>query len=93
MSKLTCTSHCAGCDQHFHGVSAFDRHREDGACERGDRTVVQTGKHQGEPALQVWTADGHCDKMKGCWKDGRRLKYVHPVTIYNEVTNAALGKA
>lgn len=74
--RKTCTDHCAGCGRHFHGLTAFEKHQQQGECR------VDVLKKDGTPALQVWTADGYCDKDHTCWRDGVRAGWFHPVTIY-----------
>lgn len=84
--RQTCTDHCAGCGRHFHGLGAFDQHRTDGFCADPAGVLIRSGKREGQPALQVWTDEGFCDKERGCWDDGRRVRYVTPVTIYQVST-------
>ena len=75
----TCTDHCAGCNRHFHGLTAFDAHRRGGECQEPSEIV---GEKSGEHTLRVWTDEGNCDKMRGCWHDGKRLHFETPVTIW-----------
>lgn len=78
-----CQSHCAACGQHFAGVTAFDAHRKGGYCNEPSEVLYgPDSKRPGQPVLQVWVADGSCDKMPGCWKDGKRVAYVESVTIW-----------
>jgi len=76
--KSTCTDHCSACGRHFHGLAAFDAHRVDSACI--DPSTAENSK--GKSLLQVWVTDGFCDKVAGCWVDGRYDHHVHPVTIW-----------
>ena len=76
--RRTCTEHCATCNRHFHGLNTFDAHIRTGECVEPD-SILNT---KGMPFAQVWTEDGWCDLEKGCWHDGRRVKYMHPVTIW-----------
>ena len=85
-ARQTCTDHCAGCGAHFHGLGAFDAHRQDNECQMPSETLIRSGRRKGEPSLQVWTAAGFCDKERGCWQDGRRVAFVSPVTIYQLAT-------
>ena len=80
--RQTCTDHCVACGFHFHSLGAFDAHRQDGKCCDPATAVVQSGKRVGEPSLQAWTREGWCDKMVGCWQDGKRVRWEHPVTIW-----------
>ena len=78
--RQTCTDHCATCGGHFHGLGAFDAHRMQGACYAG--FLYDLINTKGTRLLQVWTEEGYCDKEKGCWADGKRDHYSHPVTIW-----------
>ena len=80
--RQTCTDHCVGCGSHFHGLGAFDVHRQGGKCHDPATAAVQSGKREGQPVLQAWTDDGWCDKMRGCWQDGKRVQWEHPVTVW-----------
>ena len=80
--RQTCTWHCAGCDSHFHSVSAFEAHRQDGACVPPIEARRRVGKRSGETLLQAWTEDGWCSLQTGCKKDGVVVNWLHPVTIY-----------
>lgn len=80
--RQTCTDHCAGCDQHFHGLGAFDAHRVNDACGPAGDAKFAKGKREGESILQVWTDTGSCDKMPGCWKDGKLNHWDEGVTIW-----------
>jgi len=80
--RQTCTDHCCGCGQHFHGLTAFDAHRVDGICREAGEVLYGAGKRQGQPILQVWTDEGCCDKEAGCWSEGKRLRYAEGVSIW-----------
>ena len=83
-ARPTCTWHCAACDRHFHSVNAFDAHRVDGECAEPE-TVLSKPSAQypgGQPKLALWTAEGHCDKMPGCWIHGVYQHHVSPVEIW-----------
>lgn len=73
---MHCSLHCCSCDAHFHGLGAFDRHRI-GAWDK--RECI-------DPALatKMQSTPGLCDKMPGCWADG---KHVHdePGLIWQEI--------
>jgi len=47
---------------------------------------MRSKKGDEHPSLQQWTPEGFCDKMRGCWEDGRRIRYEHPVTIWQVAT-------
>ena len=70
--KQTCTDHCAGCDRHFHGLQAFDAHRQDSECQEPDGLMGT----KGQPLLQAWTMEGYCALSN------LRAPLVHPVTIW-----------
>ena len=70
--RKTCTDHATCCNRHFHSLKAFDLHRKGKQCN--DPTNI--------PTLVVWTIDGSCDKMQDCWEDGKRVKYIESVTIW-----------
>jgi hypothetical protein len=82
-NRKTCNNHCRGCGQHFHGLTAFDAHRVKGYCEDGPEVLLVRGTRAGSKALQVWTQDGWCEHEKGCYVNGKFIKHVGPVTIYN----------
>lgn len=84
--RQTCTDHATCCGQHFHGLGAFDAHRAGGICRDAGDVTYRTGKRTGENVLQVWTDDGYCDKMRGCWVDGKRVQHEHPVTVWQIAT-------
>ena len=88
VAKQTCTDHCGGCGRHFHGLTAFDKHRVDGYCE--NPSVVVNTKRDGTltPALMVWTGQGYCDKTADCWDNGARVKYNHPVEVWQVYATA-----
>ena len=80
MTKQTCLDHCARCDRHFHGLTAFDLHQRDGECL--DPSSVLYGpdsKRSGDARLQAWTLDGWCNKRI-------RPGWDHPVTIWQVAT-------
>lgn len=77
-ARQTCTDHCRTCLRHFHGIGAFDAHRQNGQCMPPAGAV--SGK--GRLLLQMWTTEGYCDREKGCWKDGKRVTWLHPVEIW-----------
>lgn len=76
--RQTCTDHCAGCGSHFHGLGAFEAHRREQRCLIPEAALTA----KGQPLLQVWTENGSCDKETGCWQDGKRVRYVEGVTIW-----------
>ena len=84
-SRQTCTSHCSQCDRHFHGDTAFDLHRRDGQCQNPE--TLTTAK--GAAPLAVWTATGYCDLLPGCWQGGVRVRYEHPVVIWQQAVSQA----
>lgn len=73
--RQTCTDHCSTCGQHFHGLKAFDIHQRNGMCS------YQAGE-PGRQAISVWTEDGSCSKVKGCWENGQLVRWEYPVTIW-----------
>lgn len=77
--RRTCGDHCAGCDQHFSGLGAFDAHRRGGYCGEPETMVVEK---TGRRLLQVWTEAGYCERSPGCWRDGKLVAPVFPVTIW-----------
>ncbi len=88
--RLTCTSHCANCGEHFHGLGAFDLHRRGGECLNPGAILGAEGtKREGTPLLQIWTHDGSCDKEVGCWRDGKRVRWSAPVTVWQVVITDA----
>lgn len=88
--RRTCTDHCATCDLHFHGLGAFDAHRRNGYCaEPGEVLYPEGSKREGQPMLQVWTAQGSCEHMRGCWQDGRRVRWEEPVTVWQMAVSEA----
>ena len=84
--RQTCTDHATCRDRCFHGLKAFDLHRQGGECLDPATVAIRNGARAGELALQVWTEEGYCDHLKGCWADGKRVKYEHPRTIYQVAT-------
>ncbi len=71
-----CTDHCASCGCHFHGLGAFDLHRQDGeCCDPADVTATDRNSEQ-HPALQVWTDTGFCR-----WQ-GPSVRVNSPVAIW-----------
>lgn len=60
MTTQTCTDHCGTCDRHFHGLGAFDAHRQDGECIEPVQAVVTSRDGSTRQALQVWTDNGEC---------------------------------
>src|SRR3990167_6574888 len=85
-ARQTCTSHCASCNRHFSGLGAFDRHRTEDGCADPESVVYVMGKRAGERQLQIWTEDGSCDKVKGCWVDGKRDHFEEGVVIWQVAT-------
>ena len=77
-ARQTCTDHCSTCGRHFHGLGAFDAHRRENTCGAPE-TALNT---KGRLVLQVWTLDGYCQLTPGCWRDGKRDHWEHPVTIW-----------
>lgn len=80
-ARKTCVWHCSTCGQHFHSVGAFDAHRLKGYCVEGAEAV----NLKGVKTLQPWTEAGACDLMPGCFENGRRVRYMEPVTVWQEV--------
>jgi len=80
--RQTCTDHCAGCNQHFHGLGAFERHRQNGSCALGGSAVASKGKNVGQPLLQAWTEQGWCALQSGSTRDGVIVNWHHPVPIW-----------
>ncbi len=72
MNRQTCTDHAVCCDRHFHSLKSFDLHRRGMTCN--DPATI--------PNLQIWTENGSCDKMPGCFVNGERVKYIEPVVIW-----------
>lgn len=94
--RQTCTDHCATCNQHFHGLKAFDAHLNDNGerveCCEGWVAIIIDRQQKIRPALQQWTTEGWCELQKGCWADGRRVSWEHPVTIWQvALTDKALA--
>ena len=88
-ARQTCTDHCGACELHFHGLGAFDLHRQG---EQGDRHCVDplsVVDKDGMPRLQVWTLQGYCRLGKGCYEDGRLVREDHPVTIWQTAKTEA----
>lgn len=48
--------------------------------------LMRTGIRAGQPALQVWTHEGACEHVPGCWVNGHRDHYEQPVTIWQVAT-------
>src|SRR5690349_7861614 len=82
--RQSCTDHCGVCDRHFSGLGAFDAHRKDGECLDPAAVVFLSGPREGLAALNVWTETGACDHVKGNWKDGKRLWWAEPVTVWQK---------
>ena len=80
-SRQTCTAHCTTCNLHFHGVTAFDLHRQKFECVEPQERVSP----KGNPLLQVWTEEGSCDLSDGCWENGKRVRFEEPITIWQQV--------
>lgn len=90
MPRQTCTDHCRGCGEHFHGLGAFDLHRRGGECHNPETVVGAAGSRKaGIPLLQAWTHDGSCDKENGCWQDGKRVKWEEGVTVWQVAVSEA----
>jgi hypothetical protein len=87
LKRQTCTDHCAACDSHFHGLSAFDLHQQGGYCHEPAEVTLRSGKRKGESALRAWTHEGSCDKSDGCWQDGKRVRWEHPVSVWQRATD------
>lgn len=76
-----CSAHCTSCDRHFTGLAPFDAHRSLGECV--DPSTVffgATSKRAGEPILQAIV--GRCSFMPGCWENGKLVKRVEPVDLW-----------
>lgn len=91
MARTGCLNHCGGCGRHFTGLSAFDEHRKGGTCNDPESMM----KKNSEPAFQSVT--GFCNKMLGCFEDGKHIRDVEPVQIWqgymNEATRTKLREA
>lgn len=81
--KKTCVWHCQGCQGHFHSIASFDFHRSGDYCSNPETVATKDGKL----LLQMYTDEGFCDLTTGCWSDGKRVKYISPVTIWQTVSN------
>jgi hypothetical protein len=92
MARTGCTNHCMGCGRHFTGLSLFDTHRKDGACRDPETVKTKTG----EPVFQS-VDDGFCNKLPGCYIDGRHVKDAEPVVVWqghvSEADRARLREA
>lgn len=87
MTRQSCHSHCADCGQHFVGIEAFDIHIRNR--EHLVASVVTSLKDPHKFLLQAWTEQGSCDKEIGCWVNGKRVKRVEPVTIWQKIPSAS----
>ena len=79
--KQTCTDHCTTCGRHFHGLKAFDAHRQSGECTEPLTAVSLKGRQ----LLQLWTADGWCELARESW-DGEKRVPLHPVDVWQVAT-------
>ncbi len=65
--SVKCRSHCAGCQRHFGGVTAFDKHRKKFQCTepKGLRLVERTCN-----LMYEWeaTSTNHEQVAPGVWK-------------------------
>ena len=76
-----CVAHCTSCQSHFTGLAPFDAHRVGGYCVDPSEPVFgDKSARAGQRILQA--IDGRCDKLKGCWKDGKRDHYVEGVALW-----------
>jgi hypothetical protein len=76
-----CVAHCTSCQAHFTGTSSFDAHRASGECqEPGSVYFGATSRRAGQPILQAIV--GRCDKLPGCWVNGKLMKRVEPVDLW-----------
>ncbi len=82
LPRQTCTDHCGGCNQHFHGLGAFTAHRQAMRCTPGADVTFAQGKKKGQLALQAWTENGYCSLQTGCRAEGKVIKWLNPVTIW-----------
>lgn len=76
-----CVAHCTSCESHFTGLAPFDAHRVQGECQ--EPSSVRFGEKSaraGEPVLQALS--GRCAFMPGCWQNGKLVKRVEPVDIW-----------
>ncbi len=76
--RQTCTDHCGGCNQHFHGLKAFDAHRLGMKCTPGAEAIGR----KDQPLLQAWTTNGWCSLQTGCRAEGHIVQWLNPVTIW-----------
>lgn len=79
MARVGCISHCGGCDRHFTGLTAFDAHRIGGECKEPESAK---SLKSGRPLLQIASETGFCNKMPGCFHDGKHIKDVEPVVVW-----------
>jgi hypothetical protein len=56
--RQTCTAHCAGCNEHFHGLTAFDAHRRGDPDNRYCAAPEEATNKDGRLLLQAWTETG-----------------------------------
>ena len=88
----TCTDHCAGCDRHFHGIRAFDLHRVDFQCFDPHDLVTNKRDGTSDPALQIWTNEGHCTLGAGCRKEGKVVRIDTQVTVWQPYQTPAVAE-
>ncbi len=84
--RQTCRDHCQACNQHFSGLGAFDAHLnwngERTECCEGAAAIIIGKDKRIRAALQVWSDDGWCELQNGCYVDGKRVKWEHPVVVW-----------
>lgn len=78
--RQSCTDHCGSCGGHFHGLGAFDAHRQNGECV----DPAEAANRDGKLLLQVWTEAGSCELSRGAWKDGKRVRWSEPVVVWQK---------
>lgn len=83
MARTGCTNHCMGCQRHFSSLSGFDAHRKGGECH----APIELHKKNGEPLFTG--IEGFCNKMPGCFVDGKHIKDVEPVVVWQGYVSEA----
>lgn len=73
MARQSCKDHATCCDRHFSSLKAFDLHRPGSVCT--DPAAITK--------LAIWTEEGSCKLMKGCYVNGKLVHYEEPVIIWS----------
>lgn len=88
--RQTCRDHCQSCQQHFSSLGAFDAHLSDNGdsteCCEGAAAITIRRDRKIRPALQQWTTEGWCELAPGCYVDGVRVRWEHPVVVWQQAT-------